>query len=237
MQRSATSARVVGVRGHGAHAAGVEALVVVERALVVHGGDHRLDGLAVGKGQHRRPPGRSGTPRSPPGCRTSPKLLSSIMDPLTASCSLLSVLADQHALAQRQTVRLDDDGVRAPAFDIVQRLRRSRRTSHIWPWGCRISSSDPWQNTLLPSMMAAALVRAEGRDALLLPARPPCPAPAGRPGRPRQSQCLLPCAKSDHGVHVRGLDGHAVGVMARCRRCRARHRSFDCGGFSQQLFG
>ena len=43
---------VAGVGGDGAHAAGVQALVVVQRALVIHAGHHGADDLAIGKGQH-----------------------------------------------------------------------------------------------------------------------------------------------------------------------------------------
>ena len=114
--------RVVGVRGHSAHAAGVQTLVMIQCALVVHAGNHRLDGLAVAEGQHT-------------DLGAGQKLLNDHMvagrtelfvqhDLLDAVSSLLLALADQHALAERQTVCLDDHGVLALGPDVIHDLCR-----------------------------------------------------------------------------------------------------------------
>ena len=110
---------VVGVGSDGAHAAGVEAGVVVSGPLVVHGGHHGPDGGAVGKGQHA-------------DLRTGQKLLDHdlvagvaegfvLHDGLDGVLRLNQILGDQHALAQRQAVGLDDDG-EGGGFQILQRL-------------------------------------------------------------------------------------------------------------------
>ena len=107
--------RVEGVGGDGAHAAGVEAGVAVVGALVVHGRDHRHHGLAVGKGQHGH-------------FRALQKLLDDHAVAALAKgvvahgvpdrfLGLPRAFADQHALAQRQTVGLDH--------------QRRRRVAHV----------------------------------------------------------------------------------------------------------
>ena len=99
---------VVGVGGDGTHAAGVQAGVAVSRPLVIHGGHHGLDHLAVGEGQHG-------------DLRAGEKFLD---DHVVAGFAenmifhhvpdgglgLLPGLGDDDALAQRQTVGLDDGG-------------------------------------------------------------------------------------------------------------------------------
>ena len=88
MQRWAISGGIVGIGGHGAHAAGVQALVAVQGTLVVHGGYHGHDGLPVGKGQdgHLRPGEELLNDHPAAGRRRS--ALSSIME-RTASSRLL----------------------------------------------------------------------------------------------------------------------------------------------------
>ena len=97
--------RVEGVGGDGAHAAGVEAGVAVVGALVVHGRNHGNHGLAVGEGEHGY-------------FRAFQKLLddhavAALAKGMVAHgvpdrfLGLPRAFADQHALAQRQTVGLD----------------------------------------------------------------------------------------------------------------------------------
>ena len=95
---------------------------MIQRALVVHAGNHRLDGLAVAEGQHT-------------DLGAGQKLLNNDMvaggtelfvqhDLLDAVSSLLLALADQHALAERQTVCLDDHRVLALGPDVIHDLFR-----------------------------------------------------------------------------------------------------------------
>ena len=99
---------VVGVGGNGAHAAGVQAGVAVSCPLVIHGGHHGLDHLAVGEGQHG-------------DLRAGEKFLNDHMVAGLAEdvifhhipdggLGLVPGLGDDNALAQRKTIGLDDGG-------------------------------------------------------------------------------------------------------------------------------
>ena len=55
-----------------------------------------------------------------------------------------------HALAQRQTVRLDDHGVGVQRSDVGKGRLRHRQRSHSRRWECRISSSGSWQRPCCP---------------------------------------------------------------------------------------
>ena len=95
---------------------------MVQRPLVVHAGDHRLDRFAIAEGQHA-------------DLGAGEEFLHHHMvaggtelfvqhDLLHAVLGLLLVLADEYTLAQRQTVRLDDHRVFVFAADVVHHFGR-----------------------------------------------------------------------------------------------------------------
>ena len=111
---------VVGVGGHGAHAAGVQAGVVVVRPLVVHRGDHGLDHLAVGEAEDADLGPGEELLHHHMVARSAELLVQH--DLLQAVLGLGLVLADEDALAQRQAVRLDDHRPFALRPDVVEGL-------------------------------------------------------------------------------------------------------------------
>ena len=126
------------VRRDRAHAAGVKTLVAVERALVVHGGDHRHERLAVGKRQNRHLRPRQELLDHNAGGRSRRRRSSRIME-TTASFASSRRLRDDNALAEGQTVRLHDDR-HGGRVEIRKRRVQVARTSRRPPWECRISS-------------------------------------------------------------------------------------------------
>ena len=106
---------IIRVRRDRAHAAGVGAFVAVERALVVHGGDHRHERFAVGEAQHRD----LGTLHIFLDDDARAALTEGLILDHRAhgGLRLLDCLRDDDALAERETVRLDDDG-RALGVDV-----------------------------------------------------------------------------------------------------------------------
>ena len=88
------------------------------RSLVIHGGDHRYQRLAVGKAQHRYL--RSGQELLYHDACARVAEYPLLHDRVYRSLRLLACLRYRHALAQSQSVRLDDCRERA-AFDILQR--------------------------------------------------------------------------------------------------------------------
>ena len=133
-------------------------------------------------------------------------------DLLDAVCSLPLILADQHALAQRQTVRLDDDGVFALGFDVVhdllgvvERLIFGRRDA--------VFLHQVLAEHLAGLNAGRGLVGTECRDA----------DSGQRIDHAQRQRVVLGdddivkgffLGKFDHGVHVGGRDGLAVGVIA-----------------------
>ena len=111
---------VVGVGSNGAHAAGVQAGVVVVGTLVVHAGHHGLDHLAVRKAQHTDLGAGEEFLHHHMVAGCAEFLIQH--DLLHAVRSLLLVLADEHALAQCQTVGLDDHRVLALGLDVLHDL-------------------------------------------------------------------------------------------------------------------
>ena len=183
---------------------------MVESTLVVHARDHRLDGLAVAEGQNA-------------DLGAGQELLDDHMvagraelfvqhDLLDAVGGLLLILADQHALAQRQTVRLDDDGVFALGFDVVhdllgvvKRLIFGRRDA--------VFLHQVLAEHLTGLNAGRGLVGTECRDAHS----------GQRIDHAQRQRVVLGdddivkgffLGKFDHGVHVGGRDGLAVGVIA-----------------------
>ena len=109
---------VIGVGRNRAHTARVQTLVAVQCALVVHGGNHGLDALAVGKRQH----GHLGAGQEFLNHHAAAALAKRLIlhhreDGLLG---LFPALCNDHALAQCQTVGLDDRGD-GRGFDIRQR--------------------------------------------------------------------------------------------------------------------
>jgi len=202
--------RVVGVRGHRAHAAGVQTLVMIQRALVIHAGNHRLDGLAVTEGQHT-------------DLRTGQKLLHNDMvaggtelfvqhDLADAVSGLLLALADQHALAERQAVCLDDHGVLALGPDVVHDLFRIIE--------CLIPGGG--DAVLLHQILAEYLAGLDARRSLIRAERRN--ADSGQCVHHAQRQRVILCndhivkgfilGKLHHGVHIGGGDRLAAGIIA-----------------------
>ena len=183
---------------------------MVVGSFVIHGRHHGLDHLAVGKAQHA-------------DLRAGEELLHDYVvagrtellvqhDLLDAVGGLLLVLADEHALAQRQTVRLDDHRVLALGLDVVHDFGGVVE-------GLILSGRDA---VLLHQVFGedlggldagSRLVRAEGRDADLRQ-------------RIHHAQCqrvvlrhhhiieLFLRRKGHHGLHIGGLDVLALGVVA-----------------------
>ena len=87
---------------------------------MVHAGNHRFDGLAVAEAQHADL--GTGQEFLHHNVVAGGAELFVQHDLLDAVGGFLLVLADQHTLAQRQTVRLDDNGVLALGADIVHDL-------------------------------------------------------------------------------------------------------------------
>ena len=112
---------VIGVGSHGAHAAGVQPLIVISGPLVVHGGHHGHHGLPVGKGQDRDlRPGEKFFNDHPAAALTEHALLHHGDHGLSG---LLAGLGDDDALAQSQAIGLDHDG-HFCRFQIAERRRR-----------------------------------------------------------------------------------------------------------------
>ena len=117
---------VIGVGGHGAHTAGIEAGVIVPGTFVIHGRDHGADGTAVGKCQHA-------------DLGTSEKFFDDnflaglakglvLHDGFHRILRLVQVLRDQNALAERQTVCLEHN---REAGGLQVRKRRVRVAEHL----------------------------------------------------------------------------------------------------------
>ena len=201
---------VVGVRGHGAHAAGVQAGVVVVGPLVVHAGHHGLDHLAVGEAQHTDL--RAGEELFDHDMVAGSAELLVQHDLLHAVGGLLLVLTDEHTLAQSQTICLDDDRVLSLGPDVVHDL--GRVVKRLIPGGGNAVFLHQVFGEDLGSLDAGrCLVRAESRD-------------TDRCQRIDHAQSqrvvlrdddvielFLRC-KRDHGVHIGGLDVLALGVIA-----------------------
>ena len=201
---------VVGVGGHGAHAAGVQAFVMVQRTLVVHAGDHRLDGLSIAEGQHA-------------DLGTGEKLLDHHMiarctelfiqhDLFHAVGGFLLVLADQHALAQGQAVGLDDHGILALGTDVRHDLGRVVE-------GLVLGGGDTvFLHQVLAEYLAGldagrGFVGAKGRDADRRQGVDHAQGQGVILGNDYIVKGFL-FGKGDHGVHVGGGDGLAVGIVA-----------------------
>ena len=109
---------VVGVGRHGAHAAGVQAGVVVADALVIHGGHHGLHHVTVSEGQHGNlGAGEELLDNHPTSGFTEHSTLHHIPDCLFG---FLPGLGNDDALAQRQTVGLDH-GRHGSGVEIAER--------------------------------------------------------------------------------------------------------------------
>ena len=92
--------------------------------------------------------------------------------------------ADQHALAQRQAIRLDHER-RFGRVEVGKRLVLRRKRRGIRPWECRTFSSGSWRTPCCPR---CARPPSPGRSRQSPPraARRPRPGPADRPApRPR----------------------------------------------------
>ena len=131
---------------------------------------------------------------------------------LDAVGGLLLILANQHALAQRQTVRLDDNRVFALGTDVVhdllgvvERLIFGRRDA--------VFLHQVLAEHLAGLNAGRGLVGAEGRNT-----------DGGQRVHHAQRQRVILCdyrvvkgfflGKLDHGVHIGGRDGLAVCIIA-----------------------
>ena len=201
---------VVGVRGNGAHAAGVQAGVVVVGTLVVHAGHHGLDHLAVRKAQHTDLGAGEEFLHHHMVARCAEFLIQH--DLLHAVRSLLLVFADQHALAQCQTVGLDDHRVLALGLDVLHDLGGVVK-GLVLCGGDAVFLHQVLGEHLGSLDAGSGLVRAKGGDAHLCQ-------------RVHHAQCkgvvlrhhnvieLFFHCKAYHGIHIGGLDVFALGVIA-----------------------
>ena len=179
-------------------------------ALVVHGGDHGLDHLAVGEAQHTDL--RAGEELFHHDVVAGSSELFVQHDLLDALGGLLFVLADEHALAQRKAVGLDDHGVFALSLDVLHDLGGVVE-GLILCGGDAVLLHEVFREDLGCLDAGSGLVRAESRD-------------ADCRQRIHHAQCqrvvlshhdvveLFRLRKADHRFHVGGLDVDAVGVIA-----------------------
>ena len=204
------SGGVVGVRGHGAHAAGVQALVMVQSALVIHARDHRLDGFAVAEGQHADLGAGQELFNDHVIARCAELFVQH--DLFHAVGGFLLVLADQHALAQGQAVSLDNDGILALGADVLHDLGGVVK-------GFVLCGRDAvFLHQVLAEHLAcldagSGFVGAKGRDT---------DSSQGVDHAQRERVVLgnndiikgFLFGKGDHRVHIGGGDGLAVGIVA-----------------------
>ena len=165
-------------------------------------------------------PGR-GIPPPPPGCRSRrrPGPPSSRGRPAWPP---RRVSADDHALAQRQAVGLDDGGIAGRCPDVGERFVRLRQTPRRRRWGCRISSSSFLAKTLLPSISAAFVRGAESRRCPPLLSASTAPSDQRIVRRHHGKVDAVCLGKGHHAVDVLGRRwARSIGVARPCRRCRA----------------
>ena len=201
---------VIGVGSHRAHAAGVQAGVVVIGTLVVHAGHHGLDHLAVREAQHADL--RAGEEFFHHHMVAGSAELFVQHDLFHAVGGLLLVLADQHALAQRQAVGLDDHRVFALGLDVLHDLGRVIECL-ILGGGDAVFLHQVLGEDLGCLNAGSSLVRAKGRDANL------CQRVhhAQRQGVILRHHDIIKFffgRKGHHGLHIRGLDVLAPSVIA-----------------------
>ena len=125
---------------------------------------------------------------------------------------LLLVLADEHALAQRQTVRLDDHRVLALGLDVRHDLGRVIKRL-ILRGGDAVFLHQVLGEHLGGLDAGSSLVRAKGRDAGL------CQLVHHAQGqrvilRHHDVIKFFLNGKAHHGLHIGGLDVLALGVVA-----------------------
>ncbi len=201
---------VVGVGGHGAHAAGVQAGVVVVGTLVVHAGHHGLDYLAVGKAQHTDL--GAGEELFHHHMVAGSAELFVQHDLLHAIGGLFLVLADQHALAQCQSVGLDDHGVLALCLDVIHDLGGVIKGG-ILCGGDAVFLHQVLREHLGGLDAGSSLVRAKGRDAHCCQ----CVHHAQRQRVILRHDHIIKLflgSKGHHGLYVRRLDVLAFGIIA-----------------------
>ena len=183
---------------------------MVVGTLVVHRGHHRLDHLAVGEAEDA-------------DLRAGEELLHDHMvagsaeffiqhDLLDALGSLLFVLADEHALAQRKAVGLDDHRILALGLDVLHDLGGVVE-GLILRGGDAVLLHQVFGEDLGGLDAGRSLVRAERRDADLCQSV-------------HHAQCqrvvlryhdiveLFRLCKTHHRLHIGGLNVDAVGVIA-----------------------
>ena len=222
-ERSSTisAQRSASMPGHGrvaAHAAGVRPGVALADPLVVLGGRHRHDALAVAEREQRqllaleelldapraRRPRRSGARRR---SRAAPRAPRAGLPAITRPC---------RRPARRPSARRGRR--RSPSAPRPARRSRTRRGTAVGTPASRISS---FANALLPSRRAAS---ARGPNARRPSASSAStrPATSGASGPTTVRSTRSSRREAHEPVDVLGGDVEAARVRARCRRCRAR---------------
>ena len=200
--------RIIGVGRDGAHAAGVQAPVAVQRALVVHAGHHGHDGFSVGKAEYRNLRPREKLLDDDTAARRAE--LPVLHDAFHSGQRRGLVLADQHALAQRKAVRLDDKRVLPVGAHISRGLARVRKRL-VGGRGDAVLLHQVFAEHLAAFQNGGGLVGAKGGNALFRQRVHH----AQHQRVVRRDDHIIDAllhSKGHHARHVGGGDGHAHGV-------------------------
>ena len=130
-------------------------VVAVEDRLVVLDRRQHLEPLAVGEREHRRPRARRSAARSTSVAPASPNRRASSISRAAARASSAS-RGDDHALARREPVRLDDHAARRRSRSIAASASATVAATSNGAVGMPWRAKNCLLNTLLPSSRAPA---------------------------------------------------------------------------------